>query len=85
MFNTLAEVGWIKNRERFKKLETRRGWTLWEFKSFQIRFIGAFAPGIPRTFLIALGLKKKRDRHRVRDLDRAVKILEEHSIGIHVM
>ncbi len=58
MFSTLAEVGWINNRERFKKLDTRRGWTLWEFKSFQIRFIGAFAPGIPRTFLIALGLKK---------------------------
>ena len=79
LFDRFAASGEIKTRERFKKLETRHGWALWEFKSFQIRFIGAFSPDrIRREFVVACGLKKKRDRHKPQDLDKAVRILDEH-------
>ena len=66
LFNRLAEYGHIGTRERFKKLMTLRGRALWELKSFQIRFIGAFTLGTKRVFLVAHGLRKKRDRHRRR-------------------
>lgn len=84
LFNRFADFGRIGTSERFKKLRNLRGWTLWEFKSFQIRFIGAFSPWTPRTFLVAHGLKKKKDRHRKRDLDKAVRILEEYSVEIRI-
>lgn len=83
LFLRLAKFGPIKNRERFKKLQSRQGWALWEFKTFQIRFIGAYAPGTPRTFLVALGLRKKQNRHKPRDLDRAVRILNQYSLKLH--
>ena len=76
-FNLLAKQGRIDTRERFKKLETRRGWALWEFKSFQLRFIGTFSR-IVRAFVVAYGIRKKQDRHRTRDLERAARILDEH-------
>ena len=76
-FNLLAKQGRIDTRERFRKLETRRGWALWEFKSFQLRFIGTYSR-IASAFVVADGLRKKQDRHRSRDLDRAVRILDEH-------
>jgi hypothetical protein len=60
LFNALAEVGWIPTRERFKKLGKRRNWSLWEFKSFQIRFIGALTKQArPGEFVVALGVRKK--------------------------
>lgn len=76
LFKRLAEYGRITNREKFKKLGERQGQALWEFKSFQLRFLGGFAPG--GQFLVAVGLRKKRDGHRPRDLDRAARILREH-------
>ena len=76
LFKLLAEYGRIVNREKFKKLDDRQGQALWEFKSFQLRFLGGFAPG--RQFLVAVGLRKKRHDHRPRDLDRAARILGEH-------
>lgn len=76
LFNRLAERGRIGTRERFKKLETRKGWAIWEFKSFQLRFIGGFSTA--KAFVVAEGVRKKQDRHRARDLDRAVRILDEH-------
>lgn len=79
LFNGLAANGRIPSRERFKKLETRRGWALWEFKSFQIRFIGAFSRLVTKEFVIAHGLVKKRDKLRSTNLDRAVRILESHA------
>lgn len=76
LFDRLAETGRITNKEHFKKLTDRRGQALWEFKRFQIRFLGSFAPG--RRFLVADGLQKKQDGHRSENLDRAARILEEH-------
>lgn len=78
LFNRLAVSGQVRTRERFKKLETRNGWALWEFKSFQLRFIGAFSPGTRGEFVVAHGLRKKKDRHNPSDLDRAVGILNSH-------
>lgn len=79
LFNRLATYGEIRTRERFKKLDTRHGVALWEFKSFQIRFIGAFVPKTrPREFVVAHGLRKKKDRHSASDLERAVRIIKEH-------
>ena len=79
LFNRLATYGEIRTRERFKKLDTRHGVALWEFKSFQIRFIGAFLPNRrPREFVVAHGLRKKKDRHSAGDLERAVRIIKEH-------
>lgn len=79
LFNALAEVGRIPTRERFKKLGNKRNWSLWEFKSFQIRFIGAFSKQVrPGEFVVALGVRKKSDRHRDSDLEKAVRILNDH-------
>ena len=77
LFNRLAKQGRIDTRERFKKLETVGGWALWEFKSFQLRFIGTFSRTV-RAFVVAEGVRKKQNRHRSRDLDRAARILHEH-------
>ena len=80
LFNRLTGVGEIRNRDQFKKLETRRGWPLWEFKRFQIRFIGTFMPDrTKREFVVAHGLRKKKDRHSASDLERAVRIITEHA------
>ena len=49
---------------------------LWEFKSFQLRFLGGFAGS--RRFVVADGLRKKKQRHRPQDLDRAARRLSEH-------
>lgn len=79
LFNALAEEGRIPTKERFKKLGTWRNWPLWEFKSFQIRLIGTFSRGVrPGEFVVAHGIKKKSDRHRDSDLDKAVRILGSH-------
>lgn len=77
LFNRLAKQGRIDTRERFKKLETVGGWALWEFKSFQLRFIGAFSRTL-KAFVVAEGVRKKQNRHRPRDLDRAARILAAH-------
>lgn len=72
----MAQHGQINNREHFKKLESRQGHAIREFKRHQIRFLGRFGPG--RQFLVAHGLKKKQDKHRPADLDRTARILKEH-------
>ena len=79
LFNALAKDGRIPTRDRFKKLENRRGWALWEFKSFQIRFIGAFTRGgRPGEFVVAHGVQKKSNRLRDSDLEIAARILMDH-------
>lgn len=78
LFERLAETGRIRTSERFKKLETRGGVALWEFKSFQLRFIGTYSPVARQEFVVACGLLKKRQRHNTRDLNRAARILKEH-------
>ena len=76
LFERLAERGQIRNNEQFKKLGDRQGHVIWEFKSYQIRFLGAFTPG--GRFLVAHGLRKKKKSLRSADLDRAARILTEH-------
>ena len=79
MFAEFALLGSIKNNQRFKKLRDVRRWSLFEFKSFQIRFIGAYMPQSPkRKFIVAHGLHKKKDRVGDSDLERAARILDEH-------
>jgi hypothetical protein len=77
LFGRLAELGpkGLQNREKFKSLG-RDGGDLWEFKSFQVRFLGDFRPGY--RFVVAHGLVKKRDRLDRADIDRALRILGEH-------
>lgn len=79
LFQRLAESGFISNREHFKKLGPKAGHAgkdLWEFKRFQVRFLGDFRPG--SLFVIAHGTRKKRDDLRKEDIEKAVRILAEH-------
>lgn len=82
LFQRLADFGRIENREKFKQLgdlakgEAR---SLWEFKSFQLRFLGNFRPGY--RFVISWGLRKKADRLSPEDMQRAVKLLAEHDLA----
>ena len=75
LFEKWAEHGRINNKEQFKKLGDRQRHGIWEFKR-QLRFLGGMAPG--RQFVVAHGLRKKQDKHRFADLDRAARILKEH-------
>ena len=79
LFQRLAEVGQVSNREKFKQLGPKageQGKGLWEFKSHQIRMIGDFKPGY--RFFLAHGTIKKQDRLDKADIERAVRILREH-------
>lgn len=72
LFKRLADLGAIGNHEKFKKLEDG----LWEFKSFQLRILGAFRPD--SIFLLAHGVRKKKDHHSKADLETARRVLKEH-------
>ena len=72
LFKRVADYGIIPNREKFKKLEA----DLWEFKSFQIRFLGDYRHG--REFVVAHGVVKKKDRHSKADVEKARRIRAEH-------
>jgi len=79
LFKRLAETGRIVNDEKFKNLGERAGPAgrkLYEFKSFQIRFLGAFRPG--GRFIIAVGVRKKKDDLNKSDIERALQILAQH-------
>jgi hypothetical protein len=79
LFGYLAGNGMLPNREKFKKVgevnapgeHTAHG--LFEFKSFQLRFLGEFRPN--HEFVIAHGLRKKKDDLDPADLTRAAVIL----------
>ena len=75
LFKRLADEGEISNRELFKSLG-KQGLGLWEFKRFQLRFLGDYRPG--GRFLVAVGVRKKRDDLNDSDIDRARRILTEH-------
>src|SRR2546427_9764504 len=79
LFQRLAETGKISDRTKFKQLGPRargQGAELFEFKIGQDRFLGNFRPG--GRFLIAHALCKKSDNLPRPDIDKAVRILEEH-------
>lgn len=75
LFQMLAETGRIPNREKFKGLG-EQGFGMFEFKSFQIRFIGDFRPG--KRFLVAFGVQKKKDELNRADIETAARILKEN-------
>ncbi len=80
LFNRLAGFGRISNREKFNQLGEKagpKGRKLWEFKSFQIRFIGDFRPG--SRFVVAHGTDSKKARVlSPADIGVAIRILDEH-------
>lgn len=79
LFQRLAQTGRIWNEELFKNLGERagaEGRRLYEFKRFQIRFIGAFRPR--GRFIIAVGVRKKKDDLSRSDIERALQILAQH-------
>lgn len=75
LFRRLADHGDIASREHFKCLG-KSGDNLWEFKNFQLRFLGDYRIG--GRFVIALGLRKKKDDHSDSDIKKASRILAEH-------
>lgn len=75
LFKRLADTGDIANREHFKSLG-KSGDNLWEFKRFQLRFLGDYRPG--GRFVVALGLRKKTDDLKRSDIEKASRILAEH-------
>jgi hypothetical protein len=75
LFKRLADFGEISSREHFKNLG-REGERLWELKRHQLRFLGDFRSG--NRFIVAHGLRKKRDDLDPADIARAKRILEEH-------
>ena len=79
LFKRLAETGEISSREHFKSLG-KSGGNLWEFKRFQLRFIGDYRPG--GRFLVAFGLRKKRDELDDSDIKKAARILAEHDQNV---
>ena len=75
LFQMLAERGSIQNREKFKSLG-QKGLGLFEFKSFQLRFIGDFRLG--KRFVVAHGVRKKKDDLDPVDIQIAARILKEN-------
>jgi hypothetical protein len=75
LFKRLADVGDIASREHFKSLG-KSGDNLWEFKRSQLRFLGDYRPG--GRFIVALGLRKKKDVLNRSDIEKASRILAEH-------
>lgn len=69
LFKHAAEHGPPRNEQKFKKLSD----DLFEFKSFQIRIFCAFRG--KSILVLTHGIKKKKDRHDQKDLQKAREIL----------
>ena len=67
LFELMGDRGQIFNREKFKKLAGSDG--LFEFKSHQIRVPCIF--GMGRTVVLLFGLRKKSDRYKRKEIERA--------------
>ena len=79
LFKSLADMGFIKNREKFRLLGKRAKGTAqgyWEFKSFQDRFLGDFKPG--KRFVVSAYTQKKNDNHDPEVIKRAVRVMDEN-------
>ena len=73
-FEMLGESRFVRNRERFKKLEGSDG--IFAVKRYQIRIVGFFTPH--REFLVMFGLIKKGNKYKRRDIDRAEAIKNDY-------
>jgi len=71
LFNWLGANGEIKNRQKFKKVDS----DIWEFKSYQIRMLCFFVPG--RRVIVTHGFIKKQDGIPPREIKRAKSIRDE--------
>lgn len=69
LIKRLGDLGEIRNREKFKKIERTE---FFEFKSFQVRIIGFFMQG--RRFVLTHGFPKKQDNIPQSQLERANRI-----------
>lgn len=78
LFHRMAENGpsGLQNREKFKFLDEARGERIFEFKSFQLRFLGGFRQG--GMFLVAHALRKKSNDLPPSALEIAARGLREH-------
>jgi hypothetical protein len=78
LFRRMADLGQpgLQNREKFKFVAEKRAERLFEFKSHQLRFLGAFRPG--GLFLVAHALRKKSDDLPPQSLETAALNLKEH-------
>ncbi len=79
LFRSFAERGEMRNREKFRKLGQKakgEGSELFEFKSFQDRFIGQFRPG--KRFIIVHAVRKKSANLPKPDIEKAVRLLREN-------
>ncbi len=79
LFQRLADSGVIKNWQKFRQLGKKAGAKargLFEFKSFQIRFLGDFKAG--KRFIVAHGTRKKKDELPQGEIEKALRILDEH-------
>ncbi len=70
LFQRLANLGEIGNREKFKLLEGK----IWQFKSYQIR-IPCFQDG--RSWVLTHGFIKKQDAASKSEIKRAIRIQGE--------
>lgn len=75
LFKRLADTGDIASREHFKSLG-KSGDNLWEFKRSELRLLGDYRPG--GRFIVALGLRKKKNDLNRSDIEKASRILAEH-------
>ena len=71
LFQRLAGKGKIINEEQFKHLTGK----IYEFKRHQIR-VGCFQQG--RTWILTHGFIKKQQKWPKREIERAIRIMEEH-------
>ena len=80
LFGRLADLGptGLQNREKFKFLDDIRGERLFEFKSFQLRFLGAFRPG--QRFIVVYALRKKQDNLPPSSLETAAATLKQRDL-----
>ena len=73
LFRYFAEYS-ISNEQKFKKFEPR----LFELKpTGQVRFLGNYREG--RFFFVAIGIRKKSNKHKRADLERARRVLRENT------
>jgi hypothetical protein len=73
LFRLLGDTGWIRNQEKFKKVE---GTEFFEFKSFQVR-MPCFFMG-DRRVVVTHGFRKKKEKIPRGEIERAKRIREEH-------
>jgi len=86
LFSYIAGLGTLfRHPQKFKKVgmahapgeHPHQAHAIYEFKSFQLRFLGEFRPN--REFVIAHGLRKKKDDLDDADLSRTAVILSNEA------